>query len=400
MAGALGASAAFRPATRAARVFLERNPYVPWEAQRPAFAHPAFTGVVHPHLPHWGAPADDSPPGEKRPRDRATPRDEATDAAEFDLPAEPTSASRSWLPRVARLGPMEARALPETHVQTVSASWCHDAEDARALMRAAADAGASVLLCVSGDGGRGDPSSLDALALLRHARALRDAGEIEPDVRLACAANPCLEALHLLTPLATSRNREASVSPSSLLAAKLEAGAEMVITQPSIVPSLARLWRREIQESGVARDAEHVAGLAIPTSTRSAKKWARLVFGDAKSRADAFAKHVTGTNTIDTRAASRHACFSETESLLRASIRAELLDGWRAMERGAARRRETDPRDARAFQTRWIEERAELAAAEILTSRDFPARGAHVMPVTPAGYRSAAALADAIRRLL
>ena len=31
MAGALGASAAFRPGTRAARVFLERNPYVAWE---------------------------------------------------------------------------------------------------------------------------------------------------------------------------------------------------------------------------------------------------------------------------------------------------------------------------------------------------------------------------------
>ena len=77
MAGALGASAAFRPGTRAARVFLERNPYVAWEAQRQAFAHPAFTGVVHPHLPHWESPADDG-----------TPRDDATDAADAHHPPE------------------------------------------------------------------------------------------------------------------------------------------------------------------------------------------------------------------------------------------------------------------------------------------------------------------------
>ena len=378
MAGALGAPA-FRPGTRAARVLLERNPYVTWEAQRLAFAHPAFTGVVHPHLPHWGAPADDadSPPGERRPRDRATPRDEATDAAEFDHPAEPTSASRSWLPRVARLGPMEARALPEMHVQTVSASWCHDPEDARALMRAAAASGASVLLCVGGDGGCGNTSPpLDALALLEHARALRDAGDIEPDGRLACVANPCLEAL-------TSRRR---ASASSLLAAKLEAGAEMVITQPSIVPSLARRWRREMQDSGLARDVEHVAGMAIPTSTRSATRWARLVFGDAAARARLFAKHPSESSV---------AASAETETRLRALIHEELLDGWDAMER--ASKRETDPN---VFRARWIEERAELAAAEILTSEDFPAQGAHIMPVTPAGYRSAAALADAIQRLL
>ena len=51
------------------------------------------------------------------------------------------------------------------------------------------------------------------------------------------------------------------------------------------------------------------------------------------------------------------------------------------------------------FVRRWIEERAELAAAEAFTCAHFPARGAHVMPVTPAGYASATAVADAIQRL-
>jgi hypothetical protein len=360
MASALGASAAFRPGTRAAHVFLERNPYVAWEGQRPAFAQPAFTGVVHPHLPHWGAPAkldDGSPPGER-------PRVEATNAAEADHPAEPTSSSRSWLPRVARLGPMEARALPETHVQTVSASWCRDVDDARAMMRVAADAGASALLCVTGDGVRGKKSHLDALALLRAARALRDAGEIDSDVRLACAANPCLEASRLRTP---------RVSPSSLLAAKIEAGADAVITQPSVVPSLARAWRREIQASGLARDVTHIAGIAVPTSARSAERWHRLVFG---VRSDEWLRSCEET---------------------RRSIREE-ADAWRAMEEHVSNLEQHDL--GLAFRKRWIEERAELFAAEAVTSADFPARGAHVMPVTPAGYRSAAAVADKILKLL
>jgi 5,10-methylenetetrahydrofolate reductase len=260
---------------------------------------------------------------------------------------------------------MEARALPETHVQTISASWCRDVDDARAMMRVAADAGASALLCVTGDGVRGKKSHLDALALLRAARALRDAGEIDSDVRLACAANPCLEASRLRTP---------RVSPSSLLAAKIEAGADAVITQPSVVPSLARAWRREIQASGLARDVTHIAGIAVPTSARSAERWHRLVFG---------------VRCSDEWLRSRE----ET----RRSIREE-ADAWRAMEEHVSNLEQHDL--GLAFRKRWIEERAELFAAEAVTSADFPARGAHVMPVTPAGYRSAAAVADKILKLL
>ena len=262
----------------------------------------------------------------------------------------------------------------ETHVQTVSASWCRDVDDARAMMRVAADAGASALLCVTGDGVRGKKNHLDTLALLRAARALRDAGEIESDVRLACAANPCLEALRL---------RTRRVSPSSLLAAKIEAGADAVITQPSVVPSLARAWRREIQASGLARDVEHIAGIAVPTSARSAERWHRLVFGDRI--------YSSYASTSDARLRSE-----ETEETRR-SIR-EALDAWRAMEEHVSNLEQHDL--GFAFRKRWIEERAELFAAEAVTSADFPARGAHVMPVTPAGYRSAAAVADKIRKLL
>lgn len=386
MAGALGASAAFRPGTRAARVFLERNPYVAWEAQRQAFAHPAFTGVVHPHLPHWESPADDG-----------TPRDDATDAADAHRPPEPTSASRSWLPRVARLGPMEARALPSTHVQTVSASWCRDLDDARQFMRVAADAGATALLCVTGDVSR-HAHDLDALALLRAARALRDAGEIDSDVRLACAANPCLEAS---STAGASDGKHKKKSASARLEEKLEAGAETVITQPSVVPELARSWRREIQASGLAHDVEHIAGIAIPTSRRAAERWMRLVFGE--SYATFSERRVAGDDFYDeTRGRHRiHAFVPETDPTdetvhaLRRSIR-EQLDAWHAMERAS----QNEPEETKeTFVRRWIEERAELAAAEAFTCAHFPARGAHVMPVTPAGYASATAVADAIQRL-
>ena len=81
----------------------------------------------------------------------------------------------------------------------------------------------------------------------------------------------------------------------------------------------------------------------------------------------------------------------------RRSIREE-ADAWRAMEEHVSNLEQHDL--GLAFRKRWIEERAELFAAEAVTSADFPARGAHVMPVTPAGYRSAAAVADKIRKLL
>ena len=102
---------------QAARVFLERSPFVPWAQQRPAFVHPAFTGVVHPDLPLWSGVSD--PPPEPRPE------------------------SRSSLPRVARLTTLEARDQPCFHVQTISAARCLSEDDARRKIIAAATHGAA-----------------------------------------------------------------------------------------------------------------------------------------------------------------------------------------------------------------------------------------------------------------
>jgi hypothetical protein len=100
--------------TQVARVLLERSPYVPFmTAQRPAFLHPAFNGVVHPDLPVWA--------GETGP----------------SAPPEPAPESESAKPRVARLSNTESETLPDFHVQTLSGSQCRSTEGVRFKIRSA-----------------------------------------------------------------------------------------------------------------------------------------------------------------------------------------------------------------------------------------------------------------------
>ena len=88
----------------------------------------------------------------------------------------------------------------------------------------------------------------------------------------------------------------------------------------------------------------------------------------------------------------------ETVLTLRREDILEQLNEWDSAQRFASHERTPDE-TKQTFMKRWIEERAELAAAEALTCVFFPANGAHVMPVTPLGYASATAVADAIQRL-
>ena len=88
----------------------------------------------------------------------------------------------------------------------------------------------------------------------------------------------------------------------------------------------------------------------------------------------------------------------ETVLTLRRGMILTQLDAWDSMQRFASHELSPDE-TTETFIKRWIEERAELAAAEALTCVFFPANGAHVMPVTPLGYASATAVADAIQRL-
>ena len=133
---------------QAARVFLERSPYVSWAKQLPAFRHPAFTGVVHPDLPIW--------------------------AGEPNPPPEPAPGSHASLPRIARLAKTETEALPEFHVQTISGARCGSIKDVKERIAAASDAGASAILMVTGDSGptkvlprKGTTGRFDSVRLLK-----------------------------------------------------------------------------------------------------------------------------------------------------------------------------------------------------------------------------------------
>ena len=65
--------------------------------------------------------------------------------------------------------------------------------------------------------------------MLREAGAMRERGEVHEDVTLACVANPSLEG--------------AARDPTARLRAKLDAGAEMVVTQPAMLaPATSRIW--------------------------------------------------------------------------------------------------------------------------------------------------------------
>ena len=238
---------------QAARVFLERSPFVPWAQQRPAFVHPAFTGVVHPDLPLWSGVSD--PPPEPRPE------------------------SRSSLPRVARLTTLEARDQPCFHVQTISAARCLSEDDARRKIIAAATHGAAALLLVSGDAladadaRRARPStrprprpresstsSLDSLALLSVASRARSAGDIPPDTILGCVANPSLD----------------GADGVARLDAKISAGAAMCVTQPSLSPSRHRAWRAAVADARLLDACALVQGVHIATSAVGVGFWHRL----------------------------------------------------------------------------------------------------------------------------
>ena len=266
--------------------------------------------------------------------------------------------------------------LPDFHVQTVSGSRCRSVEEARFKIISAANAGASALLVVSGDsggggggGGRGGGGGevvglsgfstsevhigdLDSVSLLREAHALRAAGEIDEDVMLACVANPTAEGGGGGGGgCGDGPGTSGTSSATQRLEAKIDAGAEMVITQPCLIPSRHRAWWDAVKSSGLDRDVEIIFGAALPTSSKATRFWLGL----------ANAAHLPGAE--------------------------EVMAEWENHEK------EMDPVTFRA----WCEERADLAVASALA--DPAVDGIHLMPVTAGGYEAVARLADIVHTL-
>ena len=93
---------------------------------------------------------------------------------------------------------------------------------------------------------------------------------IDEDVMLACVANPTAEG---------GEGREGLAR----LEAKIEAGAEMVITQPSLIPSRHRAWWESVKRAGLDRETEIVFGAALSTSSKNLGFWMRLTAGSSST---------------------------------------------------------------------------------------------------------------------
>lgn len=240
-------------------------------------------------------------------------------AVHTDLPQRHHAA-----PSVATLTDEERHSLPPLHVQAVAA---HERTKEELLARLRAARAADGLLLVSG-GERAPSAASAAPALLRLAAQLRREGELEAETALLVAANPHREDL-------------------SGLQAKLDAGAEAVVTQPAL--NLSGRFERWIEAASGALGrvptgrVPLLVGVACPATPAEVRLWLRLI----------------GVDEMDAGAT-------------------ELLGAWR--------RAEAEGR---------VGEHAEAEARRaIRRAKEAGASGLHLMPVTHAGYGLAARLHD------
>lgn len=130
-----------------------------------------------------------------------------------------------------------------------------------ACQRGPAGGNADALLFVSGSHPAralpfAQPFLQSSFSMLRDASAMRQSGVIPHSVSLWAVENP--------------------VSPPERLLRKVEAGAEVVITQPPFVRSSAELWFEKAQNSGVLQQAKLIAGIPMASSIGNLNFWLGL----------------------------------------------------------------------------------------------------------------------------
>jgi len=237
-------------------------------------------------------------------------RSRACAAVHTDLPQRSAAP-----PSLGLLSTEQLAALPSLHLQALAA---HERSGEELRARLLACRSAHGLLLVSG-GERGARESATP-SLLRLAAALRREGELAPETLLAVAANPLRDA-------------------PGALAAKLDAGAEAVWTQPLLLRSRCERWL-----ANNACPLPLFVGVALPSCARDVQLWLRLA-GVAEEEAEAGA----------------------------------LLHAWRAAEAAG---------EVAAF--------AEHEARAALRNVRERGLGVHLMPLTAGGYALAERLADAL----
>ncbi len=247
-----------------------------------------------------------------------------------DLPQPPGAPQ---LPVALSEVPPDVRsALPAASVQAVAAHARSASELAARFAAVGALRPAGVLL-VSGDTTtRSTTAASSAATLLRGAARLRADDTLPDDTALLVAANPLLE------------------TDTSSLQAKLDAGAEGVVTQPALLPLRASRWWEVV--APLMQGTPVLLGVACITSPREIELWLRLA-GVPATDADAR----------------------------------QLLSTWHAAAAGGPAALEAHAR------------RAALAAVRHAAGLQGIA-GVHIMPLTRAGYALAAdVLAPELQRL-
>ena len=307
---------------------LERSPFLKWSAQSHAFETGKFTHVVHPNLPVFPSSSSSS--------------DAATDD---DLSSSAASGSFG-LPRCVNLVEEEKKAFGSRakHVQTLSASMCANAEHFRRQCEAVARGCEDVshVLFVSGDD-RKRSNDLNAVRMLEIATSMRREGDIPDHVKFAVVANPNTEKVS-----------------AEYLEQKVDAGAELVITQPFFDFERCHEWVESAKRRGIltapssssfssgsnASSASLVIGACAPSSRKDVEFWAKLVYGD-----DQFANILSSSSPI-----------------------AKLAQEYEEKEKEMTT----------ALYRDWIFERCELQAVAALGNPE--SAGVHFMPVTRIGY--------------
>ena len=306
---------------------LERSPFLKWSAQSHAFETGKFTHVVHPNLPVF-------------------PSSSSSDAATDDDLSSSAASGSFVLPRCVNLVEEEKKAFGSRakHVQTLSASMCANAEHFRRQCEAVARGCEDVshVLFVSGDD-RKRSNDLNAVRMLEIATSMRREGDIPDHVKFAVVANPNTEKVS-----------------AEYLEQKVDAGAELVITQPFFDFERCHEWVESAKRRGIltapssssfssgsnASSASLVIGACAPSSRKDVEFWAKLVYGD-----DQYANILSSSSPI-----------------------AKLAQEYEEKEKEMTT----------ALYRDWIFERCELQAVAALGNPE--SAGVHFMPVTRIGY--------------
>ncbi|KAK3233323.1 hypothetical protein CYMTET_56372 [Cymbomonas tetramitiformis] len=237
-------------------------------------------------------------------------------------PVPPLSAQEKQSTTYESCAPQQHPA-PMLKVRTVAAQLRSPSTLQKRLLSAVHYEGAKGLLLVSGGHPGRTPSAVpqlsDCFTLLEAAQRLQREGQLPPGIPLGVVANPLRER-------------------ADYLHRKVEAGAQVVWTQPPLLPDAFDNWWEDVSKRGIPDEVPIIMGVAFPTSVRAMQMWLQLTNSDATQE-------------------GRH-----------------VLDQWN---------KASEAEDFANWRRNWIMEQASRVASCKGNAGD------HWMPITPAGYRDA-----------